>query len=135
MFEKWKLVLGVLSLAVMQIGCECEACRTAGAGKAVSQAHSHDSHSSPVDQTKEAKISAVLDKLSPEDHKIAVSQKYCAVMATERLGAMGAPIKLDIKGTPVFVCCKGCEKKAIKNPDEILERVAAMKANNETTRP
>ena len=62
-------------------------------------------------------------------------QKYCAVMAKERLGAMGTPLKLDIKGNPVFVCCKGCEKKALKNPDDTLEKVAAMKAKNETARP
>ena len=76
-----------------------------------------------------------MNKLGPEDLQLAKSQKYCAVMAKERLGAMGTPIKLDIKGKPVFVCCKGCEKKALKSPDETLAKVAAMKANNETVQP
>jgi hypothetical protein len=43
---------------------------------------------------------------------------------------MGAPLKLDVKGQPVFVCCAGCKSKALKNPDETLATVAKLKAEN-----
>jgi hypothetical protein len=52
------------------------------------------------------------------------------VMNRARLGSMGAPIKFEIKGEPVFVCCSGCKAKALKNPDETLATVEAMKSAN-----
>ena len=78
----------------------------------------------------EAKVSSVLGKLSPEDRQLAESQRFCAVMNHQRLGGMGAPLKLDIKGQPVFLCCKGCRAKALKKPDETLAKVAELKTKN-----
>jgi hypothetical protein len=36
--------------------------------------------------------------------------------------------KLDIKGRPVFICCKGCRKKAEADPDRTLAKVEELKA-------
>ncbi len=69
-------------------------------------------------------------KLSPQDQPLAKAQQFCAVMNQSRLGSMGTPIKFEIKGEPVFVCCSGCKAKALKNPDETLAKVAALKAGN-----
>jgi hypothetical protein len=88
-----------------------------------------------MDEAGEAKVSAVLAKLSPEDRQLAESQRFCAVMSRERLGRMGTPIKLDIKGQAVFVCCKGCKPKALKNPDVTLAKVAEMKSHNQAAQP
>ena len=78
----------------------------------------------------EADIQASLAKLSPDDRKLAEAQKFCAIQTKNRLGAMGTPIKLMVKGQPVFVCCKGCQSKATANPDATLATVAALvKAN------
>src|SRR5438105_2693824 len=55
----------------------------------------------------EAEVKANLAKLSPEDRKLAEKQRYCAVEGDEsRLGAMGPPVKVMVKGKPVFICCK-----------------------------
>ena len=67
-------------------------------------------------------------KLSPEDRALVDAQEWCAVSTDERLGSMGPPFKLDIKGQPVFVCCKGCKRKAEADPDKTLAAVAALKA-------
>lgn len=75
----------------------------------------------------EAAIKANLDKLSPEDRTAAEEQKYCAIETENRLGAMGKPIKLTIKDESVFLCCKGCEKTAKKDPDKTLARVEELK--------
>jgi len=75
-------------------------------------------------------VTLAMAELSPEDRKEAEAQKFCAVMNTSRLGSMGAPLKLDVKGQPVFVCCGGCKSKALKNPDQTLTRVAKLKAEN-----
>jgi hypothetical protein len=75
----------------------------------------------------ETKIKANLAKLSAEDRKLAESQKWCAVEPDNELGSMGVPIKVVLKGEPVFLCCKGCVKAAKKNPDEILQKAKELK--------
>ena len=78
----------------------------------------------------ESDVALAMAELSPEDRKEAEAQKFCAVMNTSLLGSMGAPLKLDVKGQPVFVCCAGCKSKALKNPDETLATVTKLKAEN-----
>jgi hypothetical protein len=95
-----------------------------------SDGHTHDGdrHDDHKDEAVEAKIAAELDKLSAEDRQLVEAQKFCAVMDRARLGSMGAPIKFEIKGEPVFVCCSGCKTKALKNPDATLAKVEALKS-------
>jgi multidrug efflux pump subunit AcrA (membrane-fusion protein) len=71
----------------------------------------------------EAKIIAVLTKLPSADRKLAIEQKFCPVLTTSRLGSMGIPIKLTVRGQTVFVCCAGCREEAIREADRTLERV------------
>jgi hypothetical protein len=80
------------------------------------------------DKKDEAEIKANLAKLSPEDRKLALAQKYCAVEDDNRLGEMGVPIKLMVKDQPVFICCKGCKKEAEKDADKTLAKVKELKA-------
>lgn len=76
----------------------------------------------------EAEISASLAKLSPEDRQLAEAQGYCPVMADNRLGVMGPPVKLVIGNQSVFLCCKGCRTRALANPDRTLAIVAQLQA-------
>jgi hypothetical protein len=78
-------------------------------------------------QETEATIKANLAKLDPDDRERAEEQKYCAVETANRLGAMGKPIKVTIKDETVFLCCKGCEKTAKKDPDKTLARVEELR--------
>jgi hypothetical protein len=73
-------------------------------------------------------VAAERAKLSPEDLALVEAQEWCVISSDERLGSMGPPIKLSIKGEPVFVCCKGCQKKAEANPDRTLAKVEELKA-------
>lgn len=75
-------------------------------------------------------ISKALSELSAEDREIAESQKYCAVATSSLLGSMGTPIKVELNGTPVFLCCEGCRKKALRQPEETLAVVAKLKQQN-----
>jgi hypothetical protein len=75
----------------------------------------------------ETKIKANLAKLNAEDRKLAESQKWCAVEPENELGSMGVPVKLVLKGEPVFLCCKGCVKAAKKNPDETLQKAKELR--------
>jgi len=71
---------------------------------------------------------ASLARLDPEDRKLAEEQKYCVVQNDKRLGSMGTPVKIMVKGQPVFLCCGGCEKKALADPDKTLAKVEELKA-------
>jgi hypothetical protein len=74
----------------------------------------------------EIEIRDVLAKLSPEDRALAEKQRFCVIEDESRLGSMGPPIKLDVKGRPVFVCCKGCQRPALADPDKTLARLDAL---------
>lgn len=88
--------------------------------------------SRPPQPTKESKIQASLDKLDPADRKLAEEQKYCAVETENLLGVMGKPIKVLVNDQPVFLCCKGCEKRALKEPDKTLATVKRLKDRSES---
>jgi hypothetical protein len=71
--------------------------------------------------------SAVLAKLPAKERAAFEAQKYCAIQSKNLLGSMGAPIKLDLKGKPVYLCCKGCTAKAQADPAATLAKVEELK--------
>lgn len=83
----------------------------------------------------DAKISAALGKLSREDQRLAQAQGYCPILQDNRLGSMGTPVKVMIKGQPVFLCCPGCEEEALADPDATLAKVAKLKARAKAAAP
>jgi Cu(I)/Ag(I) efflux system membrane fusion protein len=76
----------------------------------------------------DAKLDLALSKLSPEDRKLAVSQKFCPVLTNSKLGSMGVPIKIMVNDQPVFVCCNGCAKQAAAEAEKTLKKVADLRA-------
>lgn len=77
-----------------------------------------------TDDGKSEKIVAALAKLSDEDRATAEKQKICPV-TKQALGSMGTPLKVDVNGKPVFICCKGCEKPLLGDPDKYLANLTA----------
>jgi Cu(I)/Ag(I) efflux system membrane fusion protein len=80
-----------------------------------------------VTDDREAKIRGNLAKLSAPDRDLAAKQIFCAVLEESRLGTMGVPIKLDIEGTAVFLCCPGCRAQALSDPKATLARAARLR--------
>ena len=74
-----------------------------------------------------ANASAVLAKLPAKERVAAEAQKYCAIQSKNFLGSMGAPVKLDINGKPVYLCCQGCTAKARANPSATLAKAEVLK--------
>jgi len=58
--------------------------------------------STPEDE--EAKIKAVLGRMSAADRSLAMAQKFCPVNQDTLLGSMGPPVKVMIESQPVFLC-------------------------------
>lgn len=84
----------------------------------------------------DAKLASALASLSSEDRALAEAQKFCPILKKNRLGSMGPPVKLDIAGKTVFLCCKGCKEPALEDPDETLAQVARLlDAKNEAGQP
>ncbi len=73
------------------------------------------------------KVTVALGKLKDEDRVLAEQQRVCPVMDDSRLGSMGTPVKIEIKGKPVFLCCKGCEEEALADPDATLKKAEQLK--------
>jgi RND family efflux transporter MFP subunit len=72
----------------------------------------------------DAKLAASLAGLSAEDRALVESQKFCPILKNNRLGSMGPPVKLDVEGQPVFVCCEACQEQALDDPQKTLAQVA-----------
>jgi hypothetical protein len=93
-----------------------------------SQAKAAPADAKPAaDTEEEAEVKTNLAKLDPADQKLAEAQRFCAIDDEHRLGAMGKPVKLTIQGKPVFLCCNGCRKQALAEPDKTLAKVEELK--------
>lgn len=89
--------------------------------------HEHDGHDHAAAEGATAvKVAENLAHLSAEDQQLAQSQKYCPVMPEVLLGEMGAPIKVDLDGHAVMVCCKGCAKHAASDPAAALNALSKI---------
>jgi len=82
-------------------------------------------------------IRNAMEPLSEEDRKLAEAQEICPVTEV-RLGSMGmgTPLKLEIEGRTVFICCEGCRDGWVNDPDKyfkILDDYAAGKPGKSTT--
>lgn len=91
--------------------------------------HSHETGSPHEDAhtPDEAKLKAAMAKLPEADRLAAAAQRYCPMMDTVRLGAMGTPIKVRIDGKPVFLCCSGCKEDAVADGKETSAKVEKLK--------
>lgn len=76
-------------------------------------------------------IKAAREKLDPADRALADEQEFCVVATKQRLGSMGVPVKVTVKGQTVLLCCDHCEKKAKADPDKTL---ASLEANKKRAR-
>jgi len=67
---------------------------------------------------------AAIAELPEEDRQLAESQEICPVTEMP-LGSMGTPIKVDVNGTPVFICCEGCRDGLLEEPGKYLAKLTS----------
>jgi Cu(I)/Ag(I) efflux system membrane fusion protein len=75
-----------------------------------------------ADSGEAKEIAEALSQLSSADQRLAKRQKVCPVTGMP-LGAMGVPIKVEVRGTPVFLCCEGCRARLLAAPEKYLPRI------------
>lgn len=75
-----------------------------------------------ISDDEQKEIDASFTSLSTEDRKLAELQVICPVSEV-RLGTkgMGTPIKVDVKGNSIMICCEGCKSGALEEPEKYLE--------------
>lgn len=69
-------------------------------------------------------IGPIVDVGSPnrDDAALIAQQGVCPVTGAS-LGSMGPPIKVVVEGRPVFLCCEGCRKRLLADPDKYLSKL------------
>lgn len=68
-------------------------------------------------------IEVALSELSPIDRALAERQRMC-VVSENRLGSMGTPLRVDVNGVPVFICCEACRNSLLEEPEKYLAKIA-----------
>lgn len=66
-----------------------------------------------------ADIARALALLTPADRQLVEVQRICPVTEMP-LGSMGVPLKVDVSGRTVFICCEGCRESLLANPAKYL---------------
>ena len=117
----------ILALPLALAGCADKAAPPPAPATPIREAPPVPSNAAKA-EPEDSDLKAERAKLSPEDQKLVEAQEWCAINSTDRLGEMGPPIQVMLKGQPVFLCCKGCEKTALKDPDKTLAKVEELKA-------
>lgn len=64
-------------------------------------------------------------KSKMNDESLIAMQKICPVTGA-KLGSMGKPIRQNIQGRTVFLCCAGCEDKLAAKPDYYIGRLSTV---------
>jgi hypothetical protein len=118
--------VALLLVASAIVGCGANPQASPVASTPVDDSNSQAEHS----ESNQAAITEAFTQLSPEDRLLAESQKFCAVATENSLGSMGVPLRIEVNGEPVFLCCAGCKDKAFLNPEETLASVAKLKSEN-----
>ncbi|HWB11059.1 MAG TPA: heavy metal-binding domain-containing protein [Pirellulales bacterium] len=85
-----------------------------------------DAENDPSDR-KAAEIRDALAKLTAQERASAERQKVCPITGMA-LGSMGTPVKVDLNGRAVWLCCAGCETVASEEPGKTLEKLEQLDA-------
>jgi membrane fusion protein, copper/silver efflux system len=81
----------------------------------------------PQDSREREKIMTALAELSEPDRQAALQQEICPV-ARMPLGSMGTPPKVDVDGDIYFICCEGCRKRLLDDPQKYLANLKPLES-------
>lgn len=118
----------VALIALVAVGCSAPSVTESPAESQATQNDTHADHDHANAEQGAAgmsdmdKMKAELAKLPPEDAESALKQHVCPVSG-EMLGVMGPPIKVEVNGKQVWICCEGCREKLLADPDKYLAKL------------
>ena len=117
---KLKSILRIATTAIIVAGCQSQTEPVTSGSIVPATTSESDLHEHSSNTHGDSEVAAEMAKLSPADRKEAEAQKFCVISNGSLLGSMGAPIKLDINGQSVYICCgastaDGCGYPSIKS--------------------
>jgi YHS domain-containing protein len=123
------VIVAVLSMGVLLTGCGQPAGKGPSGKPATPTLPVEKKAEAPKPEPKAAEAGKKatpegLAELSEADLGLAEKQKVCPVSGTP-LGSMGKPVKVEVKGRTVFLCCGACEADLKKDPDKFLAKLDA----------
>jgi hypothetical protein len=80
--------------------------------------------SAPAETEGEAEIKANLAQLRQDDRQLAERQKECPVTKMP-LGSMGVPVRMEVEGTVLFLCCEGCRDAVLEAPSKFVPQTGS----------
>jgi YHS domain-containing protein len=116
------VALTVLVSTAWLSGCGGPAAPPAGAAKNSPGAAPAVPGATPIVGGGAADVNAGLTELDEADRKAAEKQETCPVSG-EKLGSMGKPYKVTVKGRTFFLCCDGCLPELNAHPDKYLKKL------------
>jgi Cu(I)/Ag(I) efflux system membrane fusion protein len=119
------VAFALFTVVVIAAGCNTSAPPAPATGQTGSADHDHAGHDHAghtQDPAEMAKVNEALAKLSAED-KVAAEKQHACPVSDAMLGSMGAPPKVDVSGTPVFICCEGCRDKLLADSATYLAKL------------
>lgn len=95
-----------------------------------------DSKNTELTDAEREEIRSAMAPMSVADRKLAEAQVICPVTEV-RLGSMGmgTPIKLEVNGRTVFICCEGCRDGMVNESEKffkILDDYLSGKSKNQS---
>ena len=71
---------------------------------------------------------AEIQQLSEAEQPLAIEQVICPV-SEYKLGSMGVPLRVDVDGATIFICCEACREDVVSRPEVQLAKLESYKAN------
>ena len=66
-------------------------------------------------------------------HRALAEQQKLCVVADERLGSMGVPVKIKVGGETVFLCCEGCQQAAEEDPKATVAKLKKLRSQSQAS--
>lgn len=79
----------------------------------------------------DTKMLAAIERLPAAERQAAIDQKICPVTEFP-LGSMGVPPKATIDGRAVYLCCEGCRKSLLRDPQSYLQRLPVSETDSDS---
>jgi len=73
----------------------------------------------------QAEIEEALAGLSEDERQAVLAQAICPV-SSHPLGSMGEPIKVEVDGKDVYICCAGCENPLKEDPEKYMDNLSTL---------
>jgi hypothetical protein len=123
-------MLDVLAMPLVFAGCKRNTSKASVEKPDATKGKVTAVNSPSMTRDDESNVQAALAKLGTEDRQLAEAQRFCP-RTGEPLGSMGVPVKVMLKGLPVFLCRDGCQDDARQHPEQTLAKVEQLKTKAE----